>query len=442
MSTESRRRLATLTSALLLTALVFTGAGSRPVSADDPDVNEAIAQQQQMESALAAHRAALAALRRSAAVLTSSLAQISGDLDSVGTQINRTARRLDRLTTNLKQARRDLHDYEHRIDTLESDLKDVAAGIEQSKVDLANRQALLQDHLRAAYEQSQTSLLEVLLSTDSLSDATNHLGFMLTLSDEDARLAEEIKLARERLEIKEQTLREGRETLRDLRDATAQREAELDAQQEQVAAAKRLLDAKRAELRHLKRAQERQLARTADNAKQQRRLVRRYQEALDAQRALVRRLKKQAAKLDIAFHGRFAWPERGHVVVTQEFGPTRFKLEPPYTYEGVYYRHFHTGLDMASGCGSPIYAVADGVVLADGHPAAPGDTAIGVVVGHSQRLQSWYWHMSREIVSVGQKVKAGQLLGYEGATGMATGCHLHLQVMFDDGAVNPRDYLP
>ena len=83
------------------------------------------------------------------------------------------------------------------------------------------------------------------------------------------------------------------------------------------------------------------------------------------------------------------------------------------------------------------------MVLADGRPKAEwGDTAIGVIIGHSQRLQTWYWHLASEIVSVGQQVHAGDLIGYEGATGWASGCHLHFQVMFDGKPVNPRLYLP
>jgi murein DD-endopeptidase MepM/ murein hydrolase activator NlpD len=72
----------------------------------------------------------------------------------------------------------------------------------------------------------------------------------------------------------------------------------------------------------------------------------------------------------------------------------------------------------------------------------PYDSATGVIIGHSQRLQSWYWHLQREIVSVGQQVHTGQLIGYEGATGIATGCHLHFQVNLDETPVNPRNYLP
>jgi len=45
-------------------------------------------------------------------------------------------------------------------------------------------------------------------------------------------------------------------------------------------------------------------------------------------------------------------------------------------------------------------------------------------------------------VNVGQRVETGDLIGYEGATGNATGCHLHFQVNLDDIPINPRNYLP
>jgi murein DD-endopeptidase MepM/ murein hydrolase activator NlpD len=166
--------------------------------------------------------------------------------------------------------------------------------------------------------------------------------------------------------------------------------------------------------------------------RQKQTLMEEERKQLAGQQALVKKLKRQANRLDLAYRGRFAWPERGDFYVTQEFGWTNFD-------------HHHTGLDMAyrNGCGGPIYAAGDGLVMADGRPnLAYDDTAIGVVIGHSQRLQTWYWHLSREIVSVGQHVEVGDLIGYEGATGFATGCHLHFQVNLDDEPINPRNYLP
>jgi len=207
----------------------------------------------------------------------------------------------------------------------------------------------------------------------------------------------------------------------------------LQSAQAQVDAARKELEAYQSQLQELQAQQQLELAAAEANAVQTADLISQQERDLAAQNALVDQLKEEADKLDVAYRGRFEWPEHGDFYVTQEFGHTSFSS-------------FHTGLDMAyrtPHCGGPIYAAADGVVLADGRPNLQwGDTAIGVVLGHSQRLQTWYWHMTREIVNVGDTVVTGQIIGYEGATGIATGCHLHFQVMFDGRPANPRNYLP
>jgi murein DD-endopeptidase MepM/ murein hydrolase activator NlpD len=429
-----RRRAVPFALVLLLAivALTFAGAGQL-VRADDPSVNDAIAQQQQMEAELARQRAQLAALRRQQADLTASLSQLTSDLDRVGLELEAAERQLDLVTRALDQSRAELSRYRIQIVNLEADLREIATEIQVTRGELSEREALLQDHLRSAYEQSQTSILEVLLSTDSFSEASSRLGYMLTLSDEDRQLAEEIRATRERLMVRQQTLIDGRETLVDLQAAAADREAALDAQQREVDAARQKLEAYQRRLVALQDEQRAQLAAALRNEQATGDVIAAQERELAGQAALVDRLKDEANKLDIAYHGRFDWPERGDFVVTQEFGQTSFS-------------QWHTGLDMSyhtPRCGGPIYAAADGTVLADGRPnLAYGDTAIGVVIGHSQRLQTWYWHLSNEVVAVGEQVATGDIIGYEGATGIATGCHLHFQVMFDDEPVNPRNYLP
>jgi len=428
------RRLAPFLAALVLaTGVLLPQSGAAPVLADDPTLDQAIAQQQRMEAELGRRRATLASLKRTAANLTQSLQRIGSDLERVGLEIEVTGAELARVTADLEVARAELARLRDEIVKLEAELVQIAAQIEQTKIDLAVREQLLQDHLRVAYEQSRVSLLEVLLSSDTLSQAAGQLGYLLTLSDEDRRLAGEIRDARVELRIRGRTLRDGRRVLRELEAAAAEREATLAEQQAVVDALKRQLEAKQAQLDAFRREQEASLAATVKNKEQMALLVAQQEQEVAAHAALVERLKEQARQLELAYRGRFAWPERGNVVITQEFGPTSFSP-------------FHNGLDMAyhttPRCGGPIYAAGSGVVLADGHPAAPVDTAIGVIVGHSQRLHTWYWHMSREIVSVGQYVSTGQLIGYEGSTGWSTGCHLHFETRLDGNPVNPRRYLP
>jgi murein DD-endopeptidase MepM/ murein hydrolase activator NlpD len=432
MSTDRSRAAPRLVLLLILLLAALTG-GQMPVAATDPDVNDAIAEQEAIEAELARQRSQLADLLRDQADLGASLLSIAADLDAVGLEIEQAVRRLDLLTRSLGQARTDLRRYRSQIVSLERDLDKVAADIRRKQVELRAREALLQDHLRVAYEQSQTSILEVLLSTDSLSVASSELSYLFTLSEEDMRLADEIRNIRSGLQLRRQTLREGRETMSALRDAAADRAATLDRQQRELDALRRQLEDKQGQLEELRATQEGELALVEQHLLAGRLSIEAQERALDQQRELVERLTEAARELDVAYRGRFDWPERGDFMVTQEFGRTS-------------YSYFHTGIDVSyhvPACGGPIYAAGDGVVLADGRPNGMyGDYAIGVVIGHSQRLQTWYWHLSSEIVSVGQEVAVGEIIGYEGATGWATGCHLHFQVLLDGSVMNPRQYLP
>ncbi|HEX5578647.1 MAG TPA: peptidoglycan DD-metalloendopeptidase family protein [Candidatus Limnocylindria bacterium] len=430
MSTVRRRSLLTL--ALIALVVIVAPGGAHPTVRAGGGVDDAINEQQRMEAELARQRQQLADLRRQQAALNASLTALTTDLRRTGLELEKAVRQLERVTASLRESREALESYRTQIAHLADNLEQVAADLVTSRVELAEREVLLQDHLRLAYEQSQTSMLEILLSTDSFGEASNQLASMLTLSDEDRRLAEEIRETRERLAVRQQTLRDGQETLTALRDAEKERSTALAVQQRQVDAARRTLRTYQRRLEELKAEQEAQYRRSVHNEERTKALIDEEREELAGQRQLVERLKERADRLDIAYRGRFAWPEKGDFYVTQEFGWTTFD-------------HNHTGMDMAyrNGCGGPIYAAGDGTVLADDRPnTAYGDTAIGVVIGHSQRLQTWYWHLQREVVSVGQTVKVGDLIGYEGATGIATGCHLHFQVNFDDQPVNPRNYLP
>lgn len=107
--------------------------------------------------------------------------------------------------------------------------------------------------------------------------------------------------------------------------------------------------------------------------------------------------------------------------IIQKFGPTSFALEPPYGG----YAHFHTGIDVLAGFGTPIGAAAGGRVTAAGYAAYFG---IRVEVTDSYGFVEIYAHMSNVAVTVGQAVQQGQTIGFVGSTGLSIGAHLHLQL--------------
>lgn len=99
---------------------------------------------------------------------------------------------------------------------------------------------------------------------------------------------------------------------------------------------------------------------------------------------------------------------------------------------------YHDGVDIAAPYGTAIRATADGRVELSGWNGSYG---ISVTLYHRNGIETLYGHMSRTAVLAGQTVKKGQVIGYEGSTGRATGAHCHYQIIINGNAVSPMTYL-
>jgi murein DD-endopeptidase MepM/ murein hydrolase activator NlpD len=104
----------------------------------------------------------------------------------------------------------------------------------------------------------------------------------------------------------------------------------------------------------------------------------------------------------------------------------------------LHYTRMHTGADMSASSGTPIHACRGGTVVI---ASAQGGYGNAVVINHGGGMATLYAHQSRIAVSVGQVVTAGQVIGYVGSTGLATGPHLHFEVRLSGNPVNPASYL-
>ena len=96
--------------------------------------------------------------------------------------------------------------------------------------------------------------------------------------------------------------------------------------------------------------------------------------------------------------------------------------------------HGYNGVDLANYCGAPVFAAASGDVLVSRTYGWNGGYGLYVVVAHLNGTQTLYAHLGSVIVSSGWHVVQGQVVGYIGATGNSTGCHVHFEVR---GARNP-----
>jgi murein DD-endopeptidase MepM/ murein hydrolase activator NlpD len=98
----------------------------------------------------------------------------------------------------------------------------------------------------------------------------------------------------------------------------------------------------------------------------------------------------------------------------------------------------HTGIDLSGPIGTPIMATADGVVGRSEWVNGYGNL---VELDHGRGIQTRYGHLSRSMVTAGQRVKRGDVIALMGSTGRSTGSHLHYEVRIDGKAVNPVPFM-
>jgi len=122
------------------------------------------------------------------------------------------------------------------------------------------------------------------------------------------------------------------------------------------------------------------------------------------------------------------WPIEGRVA--SSFG----EREDPFNGEGA----FHSGIDIDAPYGTPVRAAAEGDVASASMRAGYGRE---IVLDHGHDLQTVYGHLSAIAVLAGQHVTRGQVIGYVGQSGRATGPHLHYEVRVHNVPVNPHKYL-
>ena len=122
--------------------------------------------------------------------------------------------------------------------------------------------------------------------------------------------------------------------------------------------------------------------------------------------------------------GTFSWPTPVSARPSSHYGPRR--------------RRFHYGLDLAQPTGEPIYAAFDGVVRISKRNRSYGNL---VIIHHADGLETYYAHMSKRLVTVGEHVKSGQQIGLCGNTGRSFGSHLHFEIRYMGNAMNPEDVM-
>ena len=408
------------------------------VSADE--LSQAKARQTALKKQIKAQQAQVARLTSMQKGLSADIASTKVELKAINADLTAVRRKVTKMETRIEEVKVVYAGLVAQGKILYASLSRVEAEEDQQAAQLAERKRELADRIRSAYDTDRVSLLESFLSGGSFTDLLAEASYMIDVGEQDKALAEEIEHQQELLAAVHQTVVETRTANEVLRQETRVQKLALD---------KSLAELKetRAKLKKLEKAAERQLAkqksayrelvRNKKNVKQaiaraeanQRKLAKRIDSLIEKQR--------RAGNIPSKYNGQFRWPMIGSI--SGEFGCSSYPGYGP----GYGCAHFHNGIDIVAAHGTPVRAAGAGVVVYVGWNFADGaDPAWIVIIAHSANLKTWYAHMEpREPVSVGQKVKAGTVIGFEGNTGNSTGSHLHWMVELNGGWKNPRLFL-
>ena len=363
------------------------------------------------------------------------LVSITKDQVAVRNQIQKAQAALERAQRRHDALVEDLRQTDFTLGLLEQEL---ASGEE----DLKARQQALGQRLAEAYRAENTTLLEQVFTADSFSDVLSEASAYLAYGDQDAQLAREITEDQQALDTLRLLTTSTRLRTDKLRRDTIDTQNQIKARKKQLEQAKRRLIALEKRTKRIEAAQQARYETLIRNEKDARR---QYARLRQAKAALQRRIAAKVNALQRAAsrrysggvapggNGFFSWPARG--TISGEYGCSSFAAYPP----GNGCAHFHDGIDIANGTGTPIYAAGQGFVAFVGFRA---DGAYVVVMGHAGGLETVYAHLlPRAYVRVGQFVRKGGRIGAMGCTGFCTGTHLHWEVSRGFAPLNPRAFL-
>jgi murein DD-endopeptidase MepM/ murein hydrolase activator NlpD len=438
LGTKGRRTVRAVLVMLLVIPLIgspFTAPG--PIHGDD--LSDAYAKQRALEKQIAAQKALIVSLQSAQADTAAALKSTTAKLDSVNADLGTVAAAVKQATAQLAVATGRYYDLVEQLTLLHTQLLWLQATQERKAAELKVRQDALAQRLDAAYQDSHVPLLAQLLGAGSLNDVLVTISYNLTAGAQDRELAQRIGADQAELTAIEATTASMRQQTAVLRDEAGAQKATLAAQRKELKAAQTKLQALQDKTEALIASQKAAYAKLKYDATKAAQVLAQQKKSDASLTALIDKLVSQNASgygIPSAYSGSLRWPMSG--TVTQNFGCTGFYWEPPLGSCA----HFHRGIDIANSYGTPIRAAGDGVVILAGRSPYDIYGAYMVVIAHSSHLTSWYAHITTNVpVRVGQHVSAGQLIAYNGLTGLTTGAHLHWATQLDGTWVNPRLFL-
>lgn len=316
---------------------------------------------------------------------------------------------LDQQIYNTKSA---IDLLEENISYYELDIEEKLGEIDIKQADIDEKYDLFKKRLRAMDMSSDANTLGLVLGADSFVDFLTKTDTIVRVADHDQQLMKLLAKEKRDLEQSKLALESSKKELEADRETAQEKRHELGVQQQ--AASLKVHDLVQMEQEFL-----------ADLAKNKAKQAAMQQEIQNL-------YKKIEWSKNPYVGGEMLWPVPNYSNISSNYG-SRFGGSD-----------FHTGTDISGSAihGKPVVAANDGTVKVANWSYTPGYSyGIYIVIDHGGKISTLYGHLSNILVSVGQEVSRGDVIGEVGNTGWSTGPHLHFEVRVDGGHTNPLPYV-
>ena len=367
----------------------------------------------------------LAAALLAPALLAPAFADYKSDWEQAEKELSEEKEKYEQIESSKDKAQAQKQSLKNQQSIILDQISQSIEQIQQKELEIANQEQVIaekqaqiderwgdfKDRMQAMQVMHDSGAVAMITSAQSLYDLLTFSSTLQQVSEKDTEVLEEMNQQKAELEAEKQELEQAM--------------AELES-------AKAALEDKSDQLSANIQAQDATISKLDADAKAQEQVVAEKQKLADEAEAAYEQWVQQNASSGsgVCAEG-FIWPLPGAGRVTTEFGADQWV-------NGVF-SSGHKGIDIAIAGGTPIYAAHNGTVAATTGHWTYGNV---VMIDNGDGISTLYAHMqSAAIVSVGQTVTQGQVIGYVGSTGNSSGNHLHFEVRVNGVRQNPRNYI-
>ena len=323
-------------------------------------------------------------------------------------------------------ARQEIELINEQIEVYTDLIDDKAKELEAAEKTEQEQLELYKKRVRSMEENGSYTYLDILFQCRSLSDVLSAIDMIGEIMESDKRLYEQYKESRENTE---RIKGEYEHTLVLLGEKQETLEAEKAELEKQIAAAVEVInqlenDIEAAKAEYAKAAAAEAAAQASINA-----IIAQMQAEEEAARQEAANNGQDYTGTGSTATGTYIWPCPSCTYVTSKFGMREHPLfgdERP-----------HTGIDIGAQAGAEVIAADSGTVAVATYSSSYGNY---VTIYHSNGDYTLYAHMSSLTVTAGQNVTQGDVIGYVGSTGWASGPHLHFEIRVNGSTVDPTSY--